>query len=221
MQFADEKELFDLMEKKLYSGVVADILDEFGCRNQAMRQDIRPLERDFVIAGRAKTILAVDVYEIPEDPYKLEIESIDSLKEGDVVVACTNRSTRNGYWGELLSTASMARGARGAVIDGISRDTKKILELGFKVFTAGFKPLDSRGRGLVIDYDCPVECGDILVRPGDVIFADCDGVVVIPRDVVTEVVPRALDKVERENSSRDELKRGAYLRDVFAKYGAL
>ncbi len=221
MEFKNDKAMFDLMEETLYSGVVADILDELGYRNQAMRQDIRPLERRFVIAGRAKTILAVDVYEIPEDPYKLEIESIDSLKEGDVVVACTNRSTRNGYWGELLSTASMMRGARGAIIDGISRDTKKILELGFKVFTAGFKPLDSKGRGLVIRYDCPVECGDILVHPGDVIFADCDGVVVIPREMVLQVVPLALEKANQENSSREELKRGAYLRDVFDKYGAL
>jgi len=221
MQFVGEKEMFDLMEEKLYTGVVADILDELGYRNQAMRQDIRPIERDFVIAGRAKTILSVDVYEIPEDPYKMEIASIDSLKEGEVVVACTNRSINNGFWGELLSTASMMRGARGAIIDGISRDTKKILELGFKVFTAGFKPLDSRGRGLVINYDCPVACGDILVHPGDVIFADCDGVVVIPKAVVMEVIPRALDKVDRENKSRDELKQGAYLRDVFDKYGAL
>jgi 4-hydroxy-4-methyl-2-oxoglutarate aldolase len=221
MQFSTEKELFDMMEQKLYSGVVADILDELGYRNQAMRQDIRPLERDFVIAGRAKTILAVDVYKIPEDPYKMEIESIDSLKDGDVVVACTNRSSNNGYWGELLSTASMMRGARGAIIDGISRDTKKILELGFKVFTAGFKPLDSKGRGLVIDYDCPVACGDILVHPGDVIFADCDGIVVIPSDIAIEVATRALEKAERENMSRDELKQGAYLRDVYNKYGAL
>jgi 4-hydroxy-4-methyl-2-oxoglutarate aldolase len=221
MQFASETTMFELMEQKLYSGVVADIMDDLGYRNQAMRMDIRPLERSFVIAGRAKTILAVDVYEIPKDPYKLEIESIDSLVEGDVVVACTNRSTNNGYWGELLSTASMMRGARGAIIDGISRDTKQILALGFKVFTAGFKPLDSKGRGLVIAYDCPVACGDILVHPGDVIFADCDGVLVIPKTVVMDVIPQALDKVERENKSRDELKQGKYLRDVYNKYGAL
>lgn len=221
MYYKNDKEMFVLMEEKLYSGVICDIMDDLGYRNQAMRHDIRPLEMNYVIAGRAKTILAADVYEIPEEPYKKEIEAIDSIKEDEVVVAATNRSFNNGFWGELLSTASKARGARGAIIDGVTRDVKKIIELQFPVFTVAFKPVDSKGRGMVIDYDCPVVCGDILVNPGDVIFADYDGVAVIPKDIVDKVIPLALDKVDRENKSRDELKQGAFLRDVYNKYGAL
>jgi regulator of RNase E activity RraA len=213
--------LFELMEKKLYTGVLCDTLDELGYRNQAMNERLRPLEPNTVVAGRAKTILAADVYHVHDNPYDMEIRALDSIKPGEVAVVCTNRSRNNGIWGELLSTAAKMRGGRGAIVDGLIRDTKKILELGFPVFCTGFKPVDSRGRGIVIDYDCPVEVGDILVRPGDVIFADRDGVAVIPADVVQETVRRALNKVERENHTRKELLEGKLLRDVYEKYGVL
>lgn len=221
MKFKNDKELFNLMEKKLYTAAISDVMDDLGFRNQAMRHDIRPLEMDYIIAGRAKTILTVDVYDIPDNPYKMEIESIDSIKEDEVVVACTNQSSRNGFWGELLSTASKARGARGAVIDGITRDVKKIIKLGFPVFATGVKPVDSKGRGIVIKYDCPIKCGGVVVNPGDIIFADYDGIVVIPQKIIDKVIPATVDKVERENKSREELMNGAFLRDVYDKYGAL
>ncbi len=101
------------------------------------------------------------------------------------------------------------------------RDVRKIEELGFPVFAAGIKPVDSMGRGMVTAYNVPVECGEVLVHPGDFVFADFDGVVVVPQAIVKEVLELAADKVRRENSSRAELMQGAYLRDVFAKYGVL
>jgi len=216
-----EENLFNEICRKLYSGVICDTLDELGYRNQAMRENINPLQQDWVMAGRAKTILAVDIYHIPDNPYEKEIEAIDSIKPGEIVVGCTNESRQNGLWGELLSTASKMRGSRGAVVDGLIRDAKKIIELDFPVFATGTKPVDSRGRGLVIDYDCPVQCGGIAVRPNDVIFGDRDGIVVIPREVFEQVVELAMDKVSRENSTRDELLQGKLLRDVYAKYGVL
>jgi regulator of RNase E activity RraA len=163
----------------------------------------------------------MDVHYIPEEPYALEIEAVDSILLGEVVVVGTGASVRNAPWGELLSTAAMARGARGAVIDGLIRDVKKILQLGFPVFASGMKPVDSRGRGLVVDYNVPVECGGITVAPGDLIVADFDGVVAVPSPVVHDVVRLATDKVSRENSSRAELMNGKYLRDVFDKFGVL
>ena len=120
-----------------------------------------------------------------------------------------------------MSTAAKARQARGAVIDGLIRDVRKIEALGFPVFAAGLKPVDSQGRGIVIDYNVPVECGGVLVHPGDLVFADYDGVVVVPKDVIHQVVQMATDKVSRENKSRSELMSGAYLRDVYNKYGVL
>jgi regulator of RNase E activity RraA len=77
------------------------------------------------------------------------------------------------------------------------------------------------GRGCVTAYNVPVECGEVLVHPGDFVFADFDGVVVVPKAIVTEVIELASEKVRRENSSRAELMKGAYLRDVFEKYGVL
>jgi len=218
-----EIELFDVMKQKLYTGVICDAMDELGYRDQAMRHNIRPLRQDGteVIVGRAKTILAVDVYHQHGDPYKKEIEAIDSIQPGDVVVACTNNSVRNGLWGELLSTASKMRGANGAIIDGLVRDSRKVIELGFPVYCTGLKPVDSRGRGRVIDYDCPIHAGDILVEPGDIIFADWDGVAVIPSSIFESAVTHALEKAERERHTKTELFEGRYLREVFDKYGVL
>lgn len=222
MHSTEEKELFDRMERTLYSAVICDSLDVLGYRNQAMNERIRPLETGRArMVGRAKTILAVDVYHIGDDPYGKEIASIDSIRPNEVVVGATNESKRNGMWGELLSTASKMRGARGAVIDGLVRDTEKIIELGFPLHCAGYKPVDSQGRGLVIDYDCPVEAGGVLVHPGDVVFADRDGVVVIPQAVLTQVVEIATAKATGENNSRRELLEGKLLRDVYEKYGVL
>lgn len=151
----------------------------------------------------------------------MEIEAIDSILPDEVVVVSTQQSKRNAPWGELLSTAAKARGARGAVIDGLVRDVRKIEELRFPVLASGIKPVDSMGRGIVTGYNVPVECGEVLVNPGDFVFADFDGVVVIPRANVDEVLQLALNKATRENSSRAELMKGAYLRDVFQKYGVL
>lgn len=111
-------------------------------------------------------------------------------------------------WGELLSTATKARGGRGAVIDGLARDIKKIKEMNFPLFTAGYKPVDSRGRGKVIDYDCTVVCGGVKVTPGDLIFGDIDGIVVIPKDISNEVISAALEKVSKENATRKDLLDG-------------
>jgi len=218
---ADELELYHYMETRLYTAVVSDSLDELGFTEQAMREYLRPLDASFRCAGRARTIVCADVYSISDDPFGMEIESVDSIQPGEVVVVSTQRSLRNAPWGELLSTAAKARQARGAVVDGLVRDVEKIVKLGFPVFAAGIKPVDSKGRGLVTGYNVPVECGGVIVQPGDLIFADYDGVMVIPQAIAAEVIRLATDKAEREDSSRAELMRGAFLRDVYDKYGVL
>ena len=208
-------------EQNLYTAVVSDSLDQLGARHQAMREYLRPVHPRCTVAGWARTIVCSDVYHVPEDPYAIEIEAVDSLLPGEVAVVGTQKSVRNAPWGELLSTAAKTRGARGAIVDGLVRDVRKIEELEFPVFAAGIKPVDSMGRGIVTAYNLPVECGEVLVNPGDFVFADMDGVVVIPRALVPQVIELATDKVSRENSSRRELQQGAYLRDVFQKYGVL
>lgn len=213
--------LFDMMEKRLYSAVISDALDAVGYRHQALRHTIRPLYPEAVAVGRAMPVLCVDVYEIPDEPYQQEIAAVDSLTQDDVLVCSTNQSTRNCFWGELLSTAAQARGARGAIIEGFIRDARQIIAMQFPVFMTGLSPVDSNGRGDVVAYNVPIECDGVTVNPGDIVFGDIDGIVVIPQTVETEVIEAALEKVSGENRTRDALRAGATLREVYDTYGIL
>lgn len=219
--WGNDTELFDMMEERLHAAVLSDALDAAGYREQALCHTIRPLHPETVVVGRAMPVLCVDVYELPEHPYQQEIAAVDSLKQNDVLVSTTNGSTRICFWGELLSTAARARGARGAIIDGFIRDARQILEMRFPVFTTGLSPVDSNGRGEVIAYDVPIDCGGVTVNPGDIVFGDADGIVVIPHVAETAVIQAALEKISGENRTRDELQAGATLREVYDKYGIL
>lgn len=220
-QGRDDTELFAMMEQELYAAVLSDALDAAGYREQTLCHTIRPLYPEAVVVGRAMPVLCVDVYEMPDEPYQQEIAAVDSLKQNDIFVCSTNRSTRNCIWGELLSTAARARGARGAIIEGFIRDARQITEMQFPVFMTGLSPVDSYGRGDVVAYNVPIECGGVTVNPGDVVFGDIDGVVVIPQAVEVAVIEAALAKVSGENRTRDELRAGATLREVYDKYGIL
>jgi 4-hydroxy-4-methyl-2-oxoglutarate aldolase len=221
LPFDDDHKLFALMKEQLYSAVLCDALDQAGLREQAMHADIRPVYPDAVVVGRAMTMQSIDVYEPKEYVYEHEIAAVDSLEPGQVMVASTQQSTRTCLWGELLSTAAVARGAQGAVIDGYTRDVRMIEKMRFPVFSTGMYPVDSAGRGMVTDYNCTIICGGVEVHPGDVIFGDYDGVIVIPRKSVHEVIERAVSKVEGETTTREELKKGSTLREVYDKYGVL
>jgi len=223
--FKNDSELFEFIKKHLYVASVCDILDELGYRNQAMHQRLRPLLPDIKncgFIGRAKTIEWIETDMInEEDPYGLEIEAMDSLKAGDVVVHSTDINGTNAPWGELMSTISKRKGVAGCVCDSQIRDCVKIIEMKFPVFYAGIRPLDSKGRGLVVAYDVPVNCGDVLVHPGEIVFADFDGIVVVPKAVEQEVFQRAREKVNMENLTRKELLEGKSLREVYDKYKSL
>ena len=220
-EWENDTELFDMMEESLYAAVISDALDAAGFREQAMRHTIRPLLPETVVVGRALPVLCLDVYEIPDEPYQQEIAAVDSLKQDDVLVCSTEGSTRICFWGELLSTAARARGARGAVIEGFIRDVRKIMQMQFPIFTTGITPVDSNGRGEVVAYNVPIECGGVTVNPGDIVFGDADGVVVIPQSVETQVIEAALEKVSAENRTRDALRAGATLREVYDEFGIL
>jgi 4-hydroxy-4-methyl-2-oxoglutarate aldolase len=208
---------------KLYAAVLSDVLDQLGYRHQVLPPHIRPLDDALVLVGRARTGLYRDVYHVPRghNPYALEIALIDDLQAGDVAVLACGSSGRIAPWGELLTTASRARGAAGCVTDGLVRDIKAIRELGFPVFHGGIGPLDSKGRGEVAAVDVPVECAGVTVNPGDLVFGDADGVLVVPQPIVKQALKHALEKVEGEDRTRAELREGARLADVFKKYGVL
>jgi regulator of RNase E activity RraA len=218
--FSTEAEKYEFIEKNLFTAVLSDIMDELGLIDRVMEADIRPISPSDVVAGKAATMLWANVFEVYEHPYKIELEAMDSLEPGDVVVHSAG-SKRCAPWGALMTTAALARGARGAVMDGYVRDVKAIVDLGFPVFAAGIRPLDSKGRSYVIDYNCPIECGGVHLIRGDLVVADYDGVVVVPQDAEEEVLALAIEKVHKENLSLQELQKGRYLRDVYAKYGVL
>ena len=217
-------QLFDKFRSesaRLYSAVLADILDDLGHRHQTLSRDVVPLNFEWKLFGKARTLAMKDVDDTPEHPYALEMKAIDDLHEGDVLVIAMNGCRECAVWGELLSTASKARGATGALMDGPTRDSEKILELGFATFSTGASPLDSKGRIDGVAWDKPITIGGVACKPGDLIFGDRDGVVVIPFDVAGAVLDAALEKVSGENVVREELAAGRAVSEVFAKYGIL
>ncbi len=209
---------------RLYAAVLSDVLDGMGFREQAMRPFVRPLDEASLLFGRARTGLYMPVYSVREgeNPYDVEIALVDDLRPGEVAVfACGGPTERIAPWGELLSTAARARGAAGCVTDGLVRDIRAIRAMEFPVFHGGIGPLDSKGRGKMMEADVPVACGGVLVNPGDYVFGDADGVVIIPAGVAEEVFTTALAKVDAETTTRDELAAGATLADVFRRHGVL
>jgi regulator of RNase E activity RraA len=211
--------------QRLNAAVLSDTLDSLGLMQQAMKPFMRPLDDSLQLIGRARTGLYMPVYAAPapgENPYEVEIALVDDLAPGDVVVlACDGPTERIAPWGELLSTASHARGAAGCVTDGLVRDVRQIREMRFPVFCGGIGPLDTKGRARMVERDVPVVCAGASVRSGDLVFGDVDGIVVIPQQVEQEVIHRALEKVSGESQSREALQRGEKLADVFRRLGIL
>lgn len=218
-----QDDLFKQIRVSLYVAVISDVLDSLGFMHQAMSPKIRPLDESSVLVGYARTGLYHDVYEVVagENPYELEIALVDDLKPGEVPVLGCGATGRIAPWGELLSTASVARGATGCVTDGLVRDIRIIREMGFPVFHGGIGPLDTKGRGKLVQMDTVISCGGVTVRSGDLMFGDADGMIVIPREVQDETIAKALEKVSAENKTRDELAKGAKLKDIYDKYGVL
>ena len=213
----------EALRQHLFTAVLSDCLDAAGYRDQAMHARIRPLDESLVLCGRARTALYMDVYDAPEgeNPYELEIQLVDDLKADEVPVFACGASGRIAPWGELLSSAARARGAAGVVMDGLTRDVRAIRAMKLPVFAGGIGPLDSKGRGKIMAIDVPVEVAGARVAPGDLVFGDADGVVVVPRAVEDQVVAAALAKVAGENATREALARGEKLADVFKRHGIL
>lgn len=222
IEFSSDTEKFAWIRENLYVPVVCDILDVLGYRNCAMHHRLRPLDpNNSIIVGRARTFRWMETDYVESHAYDIEIEAVDSLKPNDVVVHSADRASTNAPWGELMSTIAQRNGAVGAICDSMVRDCNRMIEMSFPVFYKGIRPVDSLGRGKVMAYDVPVQCGDVLVNPGDLVYADFDGIVVIPKAVEEEVIQKAYDKTKKENQSRVDLLNGDSLRIVFDRYGVL
>ena len=209
------------VEEKVSSSIMSDVLDGMGVRGQSMGAAIRPVHDDMVVAGYAATMLMVDQYDLEKDTFSLQFQAIDSLKQDEVMMVSAQGTERAALWGELLSTAARYRGAKGAIIEGMARDIKLIRDMNFPVFAMGINPISSKGRVIAVDHNCIVEILGVKVSPGDLIIADIDGVVVVPKDVAEDAVNKALEISVSETKTREELKKGAGLYEVFKKYGTI
>ena len=230
----NDEEMFALMKEKLYTPVVGDILDQMGYRHQFLPAEIRPLvsqvpmsyyvqpgevNNRLKVAGYACPVLENDVYGEPEKPFGYMTEALDDLKPNEIYIA--TGAHHSALWGELLTASAKARGAVGAVLDGYTRDTPMVLEQNFPVFCTGTWAQDSSVRTYVFDYRCDIEIGQVTVHNGDIVFGDVDGVLIIPKEIMNEVIERALEKASTEKTMRKAVEGGMLVTDAFAKFGVL
>ena len=216
----EEKLLFEQIKKELYTPVVGDILDTLGYYHQFLPQPIQPAKEEMKLVGRAMPVLMIDVYVPQEKPFGLLTEALDQLEEGDIYLA-SGGDMRCAYWGELLTATARTRGACGAVINGFHRDTPQMLEQKFPVFSRGRYAQDSGVRTQVVNFRCPIEVGGVKVEPGDLVFGDLDGVLIIPKAVEAEVIEKALEKARGEKVVRKAIESGMSATEAFRTFGIL
>lgn len=222
-----EQDKLKCIEDELFTCVVGDVMDTMGRTHQFLPPSIRPLREDMRLVGRAKTIQEADCtgrrihHKDQDHAFGVMFDALDGLKENEVYI-CSGASPNYACWGELMSTAALQHGSAGAVIEGYSRDTLGIYELNFPTFSMGCYGQDQGLRGRVIDFDCPIEFSNkVLVNPGDIVFGDIDGVVIIPQEIEDEVIEAALEKVRGENMVKKLIQAGMPTRQVWDEYGIM
>ena len=218
--WSNDAELFRLMRAELYTPVVGDILDAFGRYHQFLPQPVQPMRENMIIAGRAMPVLMIDVHGPQKKPFGLLTEALDDLQADEVYIT-GGGDRRCAYWGELLTAAARTRGAAGAVIDGFHRDTPKVLEQDWPVFSRGRYAQDSSVRTAVAEFRCAIEIGGVWIEPGDLVFGDLDGVVIVPRAFEQDVITRALEKARVEKVVRRAIEGGLSATAAFKKFGIL
>src|ERR1700723_720166 len=224
-----DQELFSTIRQELFTCVVGDVMDKLGLQHQFLPPQIRPLRQDMVVIGRALPVLAVDVFAekiagsanaLMDKPFGLMLEALDDLRTNEVYLN-TGSSPRDALWGELMSTRARKLGSRGAVLNGYVRDTKAILAMGFPAFGFGSYGQDSAPRYKVVDFRVPVEIGSVRIRPGDILFGDMDGVLVVPAEAEAEVFTKALKKARGEKLVRKAIEEGSPAVAAFEKFGIM
>lgn len=206
---------------QLFTAVLSDILDSLGITGQVAAPTLRPLQRDMKVVGYARTARGATVNYVPEKPYGKLLGSIDSMTDRDVLLISLEPTSVSAMFGGLLATAVQVAGGRGVIVDGNIRDSKEIERLEMPTFMRGFMPLDSYGRDEVVDVDCPVNIAGVIVNPGDLVFADYDGVVVVPKEHEDRVIADAFVKVAGESEVRHALRSGMSTADAFQRFGIL
>lgn len=216
----NDEELFELIKDKLYTPVVGDILDGMGLYHQFLPQAVQPIETSMKVVGYAMPALMIDVYGPQEKPFGLLTEALDDLQKNEVYIA-SGGDRRCAYWGELLTATARTRGAVGAVINGWHRDTPQVLKQNWPVFTRGRYAQDSSVRTQVANYRCPIEIDGVWINPSDLVFGDMDGVLIIPKEHIKEVITQALEKASGEKTVRQAIENGMTATKAFETFGIL
>ena len=205
---------------KLYTGAIADMLDKYGYRNQVLPQQITPFTTVNRVAGPAFTGQGYPCVSPTEDDTQIRLEMLSSIPSGTVSVWATGGSVDCAQWGEIMSMAAHQRGSFGTVMDGGVRDLPLIEALGYPVFAKFACAASSVGRWSIREYNVPIRIGATLIHPGDFVFGDADGVVIVPKDLTLEILTAAEDVLGREKGMREDLRRGVPIREAYAKHGA-
>ena len=223
----NESEMLHVMKTELYSSVIGDILDQMGYVHQFLPSRIQPLREHMVVAGRAMTVLEADVCAgeggrnpVLQRNFGLMLEALDDLKKDEIYI-CSGSSPSYALVGELMCTRMKILGAAGCVVNGFHRDTRGILELDFPCFSYGRYAQDQAPRGKVLDYRVPIEMDGVRILPGDLIFGDLDGVLVIPRAVEQEVMERAYEKATGEKTVAQAIRSGMSAVESFRVHGIM
>ena len=209
-------------DERLTAAILSDSLDEEGFRAQVLEPGLLPLATGSRALGRAATVrFAADETDPGDDPYRAAIRFIDGLASGELVIAATGESRVSAVWGELFSAAALGTGVTGVVTDGALRDTDRIVALGFPAFAPARRPVDYRRRQAIAETRGRVELRGVAIEDGDLVMADDDGVVVVPRRAEAAVLARARERMARESTVLTELLAGETLGAVWARHGIL
>jgi regulator of RNase E activity RraA len=220
MPWANDAELFSLLRDELYSSVIGDVLDSMGEWCRFLPPEIRPLNPAMKLVGRAMPVRISDVWGHQAKPFGLLTEALDQIEGGEIYLA-TGGLPRCAAWGEILTATARTRGGAGAVIDGYHRDTRKVLEQDWPVFSRGSYGQDAAVRSGVVDFRCCVKIGEVEVQPGELVFGDLDGVVVVTKQMETEAIERAIEKARAEKLVRAAIESGVSSTAAFKKFGVL
>jgi len=216
----DDQEIFGLIERLLYTPVVGDVLDTLGFWHQFLPQPVQPLTPQMRIAGRAMPVQIADAWGPQTAPFGRMTQALDALAPGEIYIA-TGGSQNCAAWGEIMTATAKTRGGAGAIIDGFHRDTPRVLEQDWPVFSRGRFAQDAGVRSKVVEFGCPIEIGGVQILPDDLIIGDLDGVVVVPRKVEQEVIAKAVEKATAEKVVRKAIEGGMSSTDAFHKFGIL
>ena len=204
--------------EQLYTGAISDVLREFALLDQSLPGYLRPLRDSDVVAGIAFTVKSSPNVKITGE-MTFRTQMLDEMGKNIFVVWDTSNDEKATLWGGVMTATAYGKGVKAACIDGGIRDTKQILEKPFPVYYKYRIPNGSLGRCLITHYQIPIKIGDVVIKPGDVIFADCDGVVCVPRDIAYEVLVRAEEIRANEKKIFGWVAKGESIHQITKKGG--